>query len=82
MVSDDTQARVEFTVRSQRVGGLFNVFEGALDQPIAQFYDIDTAQNYALRMAESESNWKVYVYDITGQLASTYHSDDGAVAGI
>lgn len=37
---------------------------------------MDTAEQYALCVAESKLNWKVDVYDASGALAATYNSED------
>jgi hypothetical protein len=69
---------VNFIVCSPKPG-ISSVFEVGFEQPIAEFTDVDTAEQYALRVAEIKSNWKVDVYDEKGALIGTYNSEDDAM---
>ena len=40
------------------------------------FDDRDTAEQYALRLAETKADWKVDVHDVAGTLVATYNSED------
>jgi len=71
-------AVVNFIVCSRKPG-TSSVFEQGFEQPIAEFADVATAEQYALRLAEIKSNWKVDVYDETGALIGTYNSEDDAM---
>ncbi len=67
-----------FTVRANRSGKV-SVFESEFDKAIAEFGDLDTAEKYALQLAEYKSSWKVDVYDDAGTLVGTYNSEDDAM---
>jgi hypothetical protein len=69
---------VTFTVRPAAVG-LWRVCEHGFEKAIAEFADGDSAEQYALRLAESKLNWKVDVYDARGELVGTYNSEDDAM---
>ena len=69
---------VKFFVRSNSSGGI-SVFEEGFAKSIAEFGDLLTAETYALQLAETKSNWKVDVYDASGNLVGTYNSDDDAM---
>ena len=76
MDSNDNKAFVEFKVCPHFSGSPFNVFESGFEQPIAQFDDMETAEKYALHVAEAKVNWKVDVYDGSGKLVGTYNNED------
>ena len=59
--------------------GTWSVMEAGFDQPLAEFAQIDTAEQYALRMAESKPAWKVDVFDASGQLTGTFNSEDDSM---
>jgi hypothetical protein len=69
---------VSFIVRAQPSGGV-SVFENEFEKAIAEFDDIETAEKYALQLAELKSTWKVDVYDVSGTLVGTYNSEDDAM---
>jgi hypothetical protein len=78
MPDSKAQEVVCFTVRLQ-APGQFGVFEQGFEKALAEFTDMDTAEQYALQMAESKTNWKVDVYDEAGALAGTYNSEDDSM---
>lgn len=57
----------------------FGVFEQGFDKSIAEFGELETAEQYALQLAAAKPRWKVDVYDELGALAGTYNSDDDAM---
>jgi hypothetical protein len=69
---------VNFTVRPDP-GGCWRVCERGFEKAIAEFNDGESAEQYALRLAESKPNWKVDVYDAAGELVGTYNSEDDAM---
>lgn len=69
---------VHFIVVPNRGGG-WSVFESGFEMPLAEFTEADTAENYALRLAESKLSWKVDVFDASGSLAATFNSEDDAM---
>ena len=69
---------VTFIVRSQ-TPGKSSVFEEGFEKALAEFDDVETAEQYALRLAEIKSNWNVDVYDPSGALIGTYNSEDDAI---
>ncbi|MDB5808621.1 MAG: hypothetical protein JWN94_743 [Betaproteobacteria bacterium] len=76
---DSTQQQVvNFTVRPS-ASGQWRVCESGFEKAIAEFADGDSAEQYALRLAESKANWKVDVYDAGGTLVGTYNSEDDAM---
>ena len=75
----DVQPVVKFVVSAHLPGGQFSVFEKGYEQSIAEFDDMETAEQYALQLAETKPNWKVDVYDSAGALAGTYNSEDDAM---
>jgi hypothetical protein len=79
MESQNSQAVVNITVMAH-VPAIFSVFEEGFEHPIAQFKDMPAAKHYALQFAQSKPRWKVSVYDSSGALAGTYHSDDAEIA--
>jgi hypothetical protein len=78
MLNTKPQDVVCFTVRLLSPGQ-FGVFEQGFEKALAEFSDMDTAEQYALQMADSKANWKVDVYDEAGVLAGTYNSEDDAM---
>jgi hypothetical protein len=78
MANSETKNVVCFTVRAQS-HDQFGVFEQGFEKALAEFDDIDTAEQYALQMAESKADWKVDVYDASGALVGTYNSEDDAM---
>jgi hypothetical protein len=69
---------INFTVRADP-GGRWRVCERGFEKAIAEFNDGESAEQYALRLAESKPNWKVDVYDAAGELVGTYNSEDDAM---
>ena len=69
---------VTFIVCSQ-TPGMSSVFEQGFEKPIAEFADVETAEQYALRLAGLKPNWKVGVYDAAGAQIGTYNSEDDAM---
>jgi hypothetical protein len=57
----------------------FGVFEQGFEKSIAEFPELETAEQYALRLAEGKPRWKVDVYDSSGTLTGTYNSEDDAM---
>lgn len=57
----------------------FGVFEQGFDKSIAEFGELETAEQYALQLAAVKPRWKVDVYDASGMLAGTYNSEDDAM---
>ncbi len=55
------------------------VFQQGFEIPIANFSDIETAEKYALRLAETKPNWTVDTYDKAGILIGTYNSEDDSM---
>jgi hypothetical protein len=78
MANSKAQDVVNFTVRAHS-HGQFGVFEQGFEKALAEFSDMETAEQYALQMAESKANWKVDVYDQSGVLAGTYNSEDDSM---
>ena len=78
MTTHPAPAVVSFTVRADPAGS-WRVCEQDFEKAIAEFADGDTAEQYALRLAESKSNWKLDVYDAAGALVGTYNSEDDAM---
>ena len=58
--------------------GKWCVLEAGYDQPLAEFTDTESAEQYALRIADSKSAWKVDVYDTKWHLIAAYNSEDDA----
>ncbi len=79
MNSSNHHAVVNFSVRAHTPNSEFNVYEEGFQQPIAQFSDMETAEQYAMQLASTKANWKVDVYDAYGALAGTYNSEDDAM---
>ena len=69
---------VNFVVRAQPSGSVA-VFENEFEKAIAEFDDLETAEKYALQLAELKSSWKVDVYNASGTLVGTYNSEDDAM---
>jgi hypothetical protein len=69
---------VQITVRPD-IGGEWSVLEQGFETPIAGFADAESAEQYALRLAESKPAWKVDVYDASLTLIATYNSEDDAM---
>ncbi len=67
-----------FTVQQQAWGG-WRVCERGFEEAVAEFDDRDTAEQYALRLAETKADWKVDVHDASGSLIGTYNSEDDAM---
>jgi hypothetical protein len=63
----------------QNPSGNWSVMEHGFEKPLAEFSDAGTAEQYALRFAESKSAWKVDVLDNAGNLAATFNSEDDAM---
>ena len=59
--------------------GEWGVLEQGFDEPIAEFADAESAEKYALRLAESKSAWKIDVYDSARSLVATYNSEDDSM---
>ena len=78
MLMPDPRQVVQFTVRPDGAGE-WSVTEQGFDKPIAAFADADSAEQYALRLAESKFAWKVDVYDSSRKLLTTYNSKDVAM---
>jgi hypothetical protein len=77
-MADSVQTVVNFTVRPQ-ASGQWRVCEEGFEKAIAEFADSGSAEQYALRLAESKPSWKVDVYDRAGELVGTYNSEDDAM---
>ena len=69
---------VNFVVRAQPSGNVA-VFENEFEKAIAEFDDLETAEKYALQLADLKSNWKVDVYNASGTLVATNNSEDDAM---
>jgi len=67
-----------FTVR-RAPSGNWDVSEQGFEKSIAAFEDCETAEQYALRLAESKTNWQVEVYDASNTLIGTYNSEDDSM---
>ena len=76
------------TTAEQKVGnitvrqdgqGAWRVFEEGFEKSLAEFADVETAEKYALRFAESKEAWKVDIYDGSRKLVATYNSEDDAM---
>jgi hypothetical protein len=65
---------IHFTVRATRSGKV-SVFQSEFAKALAEFDNLDTAEKYALQLAESKSSWKVDVYDASDTLVGTHNSD-------
>ena len=78
MAINDRQQTVKFTVKPDS-SGRFAVCQSGFDAPISQFYDMDSAEGYALRMAETNARWIVETYDASDALVGTYNSDEDAM---
>lgn len=78
MLIPDKRDVVQITVRPD-AGGEWNVLEQGFAKPIAAFSDSGSAEQYALRLAESKAAWKVDVYDASLTLIATYNSEDDAM---
>lgn len=59
--------------------GEWDVLEDGFDKAIADFADAESAEQYALRLAESKPAWKVDVYDASLTLIATYNSEDDSM---
>jgi len=69
---------VNFIVRSEGPQ-VWSVFENGFEKPIAEFASAKRAEEYALRIAESKLDWKVDVFDASGEMVATYNSEDDAM---
>ena len=69
---------VHFVVQ-QSPGGNWQVMESGFEKPLAELPDGETAEQYALRLAESKLAWKVDVFDASGSLTATFNSEDDAM---
>ena len=78
MQTNPAPAIVNFTVRPD-AAGRWRVCEQGFENPIADFPDVSTAEQYAMRLAESKPSWKLDVYDTAGVLVGTYNSEDDAM---
>lgn len=78
MLTADKQDVVHITVRTD-VRGEWSVLEQGFEKPIAGFADAESAEQYALRLAESKPAWKVDVYDASLTLIATYNSEDDSM---
>ena len=78
MTSNQPLDVVNFTVRAD-LAGRWRVCEHGFEKAIAEFNDGESAEQYALRLAESKPNWKVDVYAVSGELVGTYNSEDDAM---
>ena len=78
MLLPQDQTVVHFCVRAT-TPGLYGVFETGFEKAITEFSDMETAEQYALQLAGTKHNWKVDVFDETGQLAGTYNSEDDSM---
>ena len=66
MSGPEQQEVVKFMVRPEAVGRFdYYVFQQGFDIRIAEFVDIEPAEKYALRLAETKSNWTVDTYTPT-----------------
>ena len=78
MLTPHEQEVVNIIVRPV-AGGRWAVLEDGFDKAIAEFADTESAEQYALRLAESKPAWKVDVYDLSGTLVATYNSEDDSM---
>ena len=78
MLQTKQQEVVSFIVCPQ-APGRYDVFEQGFEMPIAEFDDMDTAEKYALRLAETKPLWTVDTYDASGNWVGTYNSDDDSM---
>ena len=78
-MTDATEQRVvNITVR-QDDKGAWRVFEEGFEKSLAEFADVETAEKYAMRFAESKEAWKVDIYDASKKLVATYNSEDDSM---
>jgi hypothetical protein len=78
MPTPDKQRVVNIIVRPD-ARGEWAVLEEGFDKAIAEFADAESAEEYALRLAESKPTWKVDVYDSSRALVATYNSEDDSM---
>lgn len=78
MPTPDKQDVVNIIVRPDAFGA-WAVLEEGFDKAIAEFADAESAEQYALRLAESKTAWKVDVYDSSRTLIVTYNSEDDSM---
>lgn len=78
MPTSNKEDPVNIVVRPD-ASGEWGVLEEGFDKPIAEFADAESAEKYALRLAESKSAWKVDVYDSSRSLVATYNSEDDSM---
>jgi len=78
IVADGPKEIAKFTVRPEQ-SGKYNVCQDGFRTAISQFDDIDTAESYALRLAETHFRWVVETYDEAGILVGTYNSKDDSM---
>ena len=57
----------------------WSVMESGFENALAEFSEGETAEQYALRLAESKSSWKVDVFDAFGSMTATYNSEDDSM---
>ena len=71
------QKVVNFSVQNDR--GKWAVFEQGFEKSIAEFEELEKAEQYAFRLAEIKANWKIDVFDETRRLIATYNSEDDSM---
>ena len=69
---------IYFIVRSDRAD-TWSVFEQGFEQPIAEFEDAVSAEQYAWSLAATKLNWKIDVFDSLHELVGTFNSEDDAM---
>ena len=79
MLSSDQKQIVKLIVRAKKASGTYDVYEQGFEVPIAEFDDMETAEKYALQIADTNANWIVETYDDSGTLVGTYNSDDDSM---
>ena len=78
MLKPHPQDVVNIAVRPDASGN-WAVLEDGFDKAIAEFADAESAEQYALRLAETKLAWKVDVYDLSRTLVATYNSEDDSM---
>jgi hypothetical protein len=79
MLDADQKKIVKLIVSAKNASGKYDVCEQGFEVPIAEFDDMETAEKYALQIADTKSNWIVETYDDSGTLVGTYNSDDDSM---
>jgi hypothetical protein len=80
MLEPKQQDIARFIVSPEAAGRYsYYVFQQGFEIPIAEFSDMNTAERYALRIAETKSNWIVETYNTAGTLVGTYNSEDDSM---